>query len=231
LLGLVRLASGLGQDQPLWVFDHSRLGGTGRVETLAGECVAHLRRRQPAGPYRLAGVCFGGVVAFEMARLLRDAGEAVSFLALIDTLNPAWTATQAPAAVLRARWRQWRWKLAYHTAIVHGMSAKERVRYRAGRSAAFFKNQRERAAARLGLDAPGLANRRMLRAYAPGPWEGDALVVRLRGRRPDAPALGWSHIIRGRLEVTDVPFHPNGALAAARVAALATIFKKKLDET
>jgi hypothetical protein len=70
----------------------------------------------------------------------------------------------------------------------------------------------------------------MLRSYAPGTWEGDALVIRLPGRRLDAPALGWSHVIRGRIEVTDLPFHPNGALAAARVAALAAIFKKKLDE-
>jgi oxalate---CoA ligase len=230
LLGLVRLANCLGQDQPLWVFDHARLSGANRVETLARECVAHLRRRQPAGPYRLAGVCFGGVVAFEMARLLRDAGESVSFLAVIDTLNPAWTATQGPAAVVRARWRQWRWKLVYHAAIVHRLSAKRAVRYLAGRSAAFFKNERERAAARLGLDAPGLANRRMLRSYAPGTWDGDALVIRLPGRRLDAPALGWSHVIRGRVEVVDLPFHPNGALTAARVAALAAIFKQRLDE-
>jgi hypothetical protein len=69
----------------------------------------------------------------------------------------------------------------------------------------------------------------MLRSYAPGPWEGDALVIRLPGRRLDAPALGWSHVIRGRVEVVNLPFHPNGALTAARVNALGGHFPEETE--
>jgi thioesterase domain-containing protein len=43
-----------------------------------------LRRHQPQGPYFLAGWSFGGLVAYEMARYLREQGETVALLAVID---------------------------------------------------------------------------------------------------------------------------------------------------
>jgi thioesterase domain-containing protein len=43
---------------------------------------------QPRGPYHLGGYCFGGNVAFEMARQLRDQGEQISWLALINCAPP-----------------------------------------------------------------------------------------------------------------------------------------------
>jgi amino acid adenylation domain-containing protein len=55
------------------------------METLAKAYVAVLREFSPMGPYALAGHSFGGLVAYEMARQLRVAGEEVSFLGLLDT--------------------------------------------------------------------------------------------------------------------------------------------------
>ena len=55
------------------------------VEEIAKDYVEHLRRVQPSGPYSLAGYSFGGLVAFEVACLLQDAGEKVEFLGLVDT--------------------------------------------------------------------------------------------------------------------------------------------------
>ena len=55
------------------------------IEALAQLYVGQLRLRQPLGPYRLAGWSLGGVVAFEMARILEQQGESVDFLGLIDS--------------------------------------------------------------------------------------------------------------------------------------------------
>jgi thioesterase domain-containing protein/aryl carrier-like protein len=44
---------------------------------------------QPNGPYRLGGMCFGGLVAFEMACLLEKKGHEVESLFVIDSLEPA----------------------------------------------------------------------------------------------------------------------------------------------
>jgi thioesterase domain-containing protein len=58
------------------------------VERLAARYLEPVTRRQPHGPYAIAGWSFGGMVAFEMARQLRSAGEPVAFLGLIDTRPP-----------------------------------------------------------------------------------------------------------------------------------------------
>jgi thioesterase domain-containing protein len=58
------------------------------IEQLAQRYLEPLRRRQPRGPYALAGWSFGGLVAFEMARQLESAGERVGLLGLIDTRPP-----------------------------------------------------------------------------------------------------------------------------------------------
>jgi non-ribosomal peptide synthase protein (TIGR01720 family) len=75
------------------------------VEELAGRCRAELQNAQPRGPYFLAGFCFGGVLAFEIAKQLIKRSERVAFLGLLDSfylpgINPMsvpWLATD-PAA-------------------------------------------------------------------------------------------------------------------------------------
>ena len=56
------------------------------VEAMAAAAVALVRARQPSGPYRLLGYSFGGLVALETGRRLREDGEAVTFLGLVDAL-------------------------------------------------------------------------------------------------------------------------------------------------
>jgi len=66
-------------------------GGAHTVEDLARDYVQIIRAQQPAGPYRLLGYSFAGVVAYEVAQQLRAAGEEVRFLALVDAILPEWT--------------------------------------------------------------------------------------------------------------------------------------------
>ena len=47
-------------------------------------CLA-IRALQPRGPYHMVGYSFGGLIAIEVARLLREAGEEIALLGLIDT--------------------------------------------------------------------------------------------------------------------------------------------------
>lgn len=58
------------------------------VEELAGRYVAAIRAVRPHGPYLLYGASSGGMIAFEMARQLRRAGEDVPVLLLGDTVAP-----------------------------------------------------------------------------------------------------------------------------------------------
>jgi amino acid adenylation domain-containing protein len=59
------------------------------IETMAAAFIADMKRIQPKGSYNLCGYSFGGILAFEIARQLHEAGEGVAFLGLIDTLIPS----------------------------------------------------------------------------------------------------------------------------------------------
>jgi thioesterase domain-containing protein len=53
------------------------------LEEMAADYARQIRSAQPEGPFRLAGWCFGGVIAFEIARQLESAGDEVELLCLI----------------------------------------------------------------------------------------------------------------------------------------------------
>ncbi len=59
------------------------------VRELASKYLDAVVATQPKGPYCLAGVSFGGVLSFEIARQLRARGEDVAMLALLDTVLPS----------------------------------------------------------------------------------------------------------------------------------------------
>ena len=73
--GYVNLARHL--KQPVYGFKSRGLDGLPELESIAemaSQYIADLRRVCPHGPYSLGGYCFGGVLAFEMARQLEAEG-------------------------------------------------------------------------------------------------------------------------------------------------------------
>jgi enterobactin synthetase component F len=54
------------------------------IDAMARDYIRQLRRVQPEGPYHFLGWSVGGVVAHAVAVQLRDAGERVALLALLD---------------------------------------------------------------------------------------------------------------------------------------------------
>ncbi|HEV7516312.1 MAG TPA: thioesterase domain-containing protein, partial [Thermoanaerobaculia bacterium] len=85
------LAVRLGEEQPFYALQARGLdpgeAPEERIEAMAASYVAAIRTVQPAGPYRLGGWSFGGLVALEMARHLEQAGETAA-LVLIDPTTP-----------------------------------------------------------------------------------------------------------------------------------------------
>ena len=227
LVGLARLAQALAPTQPLYAFDLARLPVFDSVEALAAHCLTLLPRHAPV---RLAGVCFGGVVAAEIARQLGSNGRPAVFLGLIDCLNPRWQADYGPAACAAAHLRQLRHKSAAHLEAVSGMAPAAALRYLAARAAIFFKNHGETVAARLRMDAvPGAAQRRMMLEYRPRPCPTPALLVRVRGRRAEAPDLGWRPYFPAGLTLEEIPFHPLGGLAEENAPRVAEILRRRLS--
>jgi amino acid adenylation domain-containing protein len=74
------------------------------VEAMAVEYLREIKARQPEGPYHLCGYSFGGLVAFEMARRLRESGDEVGLVGLFDTMpSPLGWPLHVWLALLRRR--------------------------------------------------------------------------------------------------------------------------------
>lgn len=65
------------------IWDADRLSHLS-FESLAETYIAHIKTLQPTGPYTLFGWSFGGVLAFEIAKQLIQAGDRVSHLFMVD---------------------------------------------------------------------------------------------------------------------------------------------------
>ena len=83
----------LGSDQPVYGLE-SRLPERGEesesIPERATQYIRQIRSLQPEGPYFLAGFCFGGLVAFEMAQQLHAEGQQVALLALVSCVLPGY---------------------------------------------------------------------------------------------------------------------------------------------
>jgi amino acid adenylation domain-containing protein/FkbM family methyltransferase len=86
------LAAHLGDDQPFHGLHAPALESDeppcADLEAMAARYLEAVRAIRPRGPYHLGGWSFGGLVAWEMARRLSEAGERVAVLVLLDTRMP-----------------------------------------------------------------------------------------------------------------------------------------------
>jgi amino acid adenylation domain-containing protein len=93
VVGYADLARHLGPDQPVYGLQARGLDGLGephhRMEDMAAFNIEAMQSLQPSGPYHLAGYCFGGIVAFEMAQQLEAKGQRVGLLVIMDVPPPA----------------------------------------------------------------------------------------------------------------------------------------------
>ncbi|GLR45874.1 hypothetical protein GCM10007880_63920 [Mesorhizobium amorphae] len=82
------LAKALGADQPLFGLQARGLSGEAKphlsIAEMAGEYIEAIKSVQPRGPYQLVGLSMGGSIAWEMACQLRDAGDEVAIVGLLD---------------------------------------------------------------------------------------------------------------------------------------------------
>ena len=203
------------------------------VEEMAERYLAWIREIQPAGPYSLGGWCFGGVIAYEAARLLREAGEQIDLVAAIDSRAPV--EANIPDSADDSTLLSW---FARDLAVPYGKVLDidpEHLR-ELGEGAFDHILQQAAAIGVLAEDADRkqvlryfeayLANGIALQTYLPEPQELDLLLLRAVDEETDyGPALGWDGLIRGQLRVVDVPgdhnsvmFPPNAAVAAQAIA-------------
>ena len=92
VLNFLDLAHHLGTEQPFYGIQAPTPADVDgqflTIAEMASNYVQVIREVQPEGPYLLAGLCYGGVIAFEIAQQLTQQGCPVAMLSLLDTWSP-----------------------------------------------------------------------------------------------------------------------------------------------
>ncbi|MFD0404903.1 amino acid adenylation domain-containing protein [Kitasatospora sp. NPDC127116] len=191
------------------------------VEEQAQRYLRELRSVLPDGPYLLAGWSFGGLVAFEMARLLEEQGNPPGFLGIIDVGAPA-SATGADDGAdgdLHELDEQ-----AALSLLLHDADGRERLPERVRteqlrRMARVFTTngaaaRRYRSAARLRTPI------HLFTSAETHPELGAPVVVPAR----------WQDRTRGALSVVEVPGNHHDMLSPPHVAPFADALSAVLEE-
>ena len=203
------------------------------VEAMATDYLPAMKALQPSGPYYLCGYSFGGLVAFEMARRLWEAGDEIGLVGLFDTsTSPLGWPLRVWAAVLRrrivgfarraaaARIRTWpRAAAAWIAGSVRGLQARDAPLPASLRSAPL--KVLEVAASALAASA----------RYRPGFYPGELKLFTPAGRDPSLPSL--QSLWRGHaaaLSVVETTGDHVTMLAAANAAPAAEALMRSLPK-
>ncbi|MEJ0027116.1 MAG: AMP-binding protein [Rhizomicrobium sp.] len=114
-------------DGPVYAIQARGLDGRAAPATsiaaMADDYIAEILKRYPHGAFHLAGYSSGGLIAFEMARLLYEAGEPPASLTLIDAQS---SAGQWPFAIWLGMVAQ---RARFHARALRAMPMGERLHY------------------------------------------------------------------------------------------------------
>ena len=205
-----RLPIALGDDQPFYGLKQPPLGKDIRMDWLDDmfeDHIAQIRLVQPEGPYQIAGWCFAGLMAYEIARRLEERGSEVSLLTLFDSWCPYHSDSHqadgthsANESSIGGQERRFHWLSALRTAGFHmrrlfvagrgskikysSMVFRETFWNTVNRYTRVLKGMAYRFFARRGMPQPKIlrditvVTYEWIRSYRPGPYRGDIVLIR-----------------------------------------------------
>jgi enterobactin synthetase component F len=190
------------------------------IDAVAEDLVNEIRAVRPHGPYRLAGWSVGGVIAQAIAVRLRDAGESVELLALLDAYpSDQWRDLPSPdeADALRA---------LLHMAGRDESAVDGPLELKPVLAALRRENN---ALAELGeqtlaaIVSVVVDNARMMREHEHRPFDGDAVFFTAAAPRPETwlTREAWRPHITGRIDNHDLDCAHPGMVTPSSLAQIA----------
>lgn len=192
------------------------------VESIAADYVREIEKKQPKGPYYLAGLSFGGLLAFEVAQQLRRKGAEVAFLAMFDTVMPIGPVQIAARSIAYRIGRLPQDGLSWfftrgRLLISQAMSA---LRHRRDRKAAMTSTGWPIDDEVHQAELRNAVYFRAARRYRPQPYDGAAVLMLAEDSRIPGTTKVWTRLIR-KLEVLRVRGDHLGILKAPHVGVVA----------
>lgn len=149
------------------------------VNTMAALYLKVIKAHQPKGPYFLCGESFGGIIALEVARQLKNNNEVVSFVGLLDTSGPGFLASMNPAQ-----------KLLIHAKLLFSKGLPYARQLISRRADALKISKAPQDTNNYRADARAIASKN----YSPSAFDSPVVLYRAQDRSPFEPStidLGW----------------------------------------
>jgi amino acid adenylation domain-containing protein len=253
VLNYYPLAHYLGPEQPFYGLQARGLDGEvlgfRTFAEMAADYVREIQTVQPRGPYLIGGWCMGGYIALEMAHLLKAAGEEAALLVLIDTAHPRYLEFLPRTTIFHRLGYKLFERIDYEVSTVRTLSGRERLPHLWRKAnaiippaQAFAERLIEVPLSKLHLKVPHSRAYKLqcfydmhdkaYKTYDPLPYQGRVVVLRSskqpHGIHPD-PALGWGDLLKGELELREIPGHYINLLIEPSVRLLAEELKNCLQ--
>jgi amino acid adenylation domain-containing protein len=254
ILNYHTLANYLGPEQPFYGIQARGLDGKElgfrTFRDMAADYLREIRTFQPMGPYLIGGWCMGGYIALEMAHLLKAGGEEVALLVLIDTPHPGYPEFLPRTTIFHRMIYKLLERVDYEMSVIRTLNSRKRLPHLLGKAKAiippvqaFAERLIEAPLRKLQLRVPHSMvyklqslydmHNKACKAYNPRPYQGRVVVFRsskqTHGIRPD-PALGWGDVLKGELELWEIPGHYINLWIEPGVRELAANLKVCLDK-
>lgn len=248
VLAYRNLALALGEEQPFYALYSvdmpRRPDGVASIEHQADVFVEDVLKVARESPLAIGGYSHGGIVAFEMARRLRQRGHQVALLVLMDVYGPAYrrmrpplpAAAYRPLQALRSLQRSLAESIPWlqdHLRILGRLAwpdrwiyisskARNHLRWWETRAARGFGALKERVRNGRSANTPSIG--KSYRDYRPQRYSGSTVVFRAShqplGIQQDL-MMGWGEVLDGDVEVIMVPGYHDSILFRPRISFLA----------
>ena len=209
------MAACMSIDRPIYGLtarDFERADPNLTIETVAVIYLAAVAKVQRTGPFLLFGYSFGGLIAYEMAGILVQRGEAIGLLALFDAPHPKFREQLTPAEleVVRKTYladrkkkyldnlREGRFNLLIGDASRFVSGKLKPVAWKAQKALRRALNLRRATV------SESLRTEAMWHAYSPKPFPGKLVLFRAEGREAEFaedPTMGWRKAVAGGVDV------------------------------
>nr|AGS49567.1 long-chain-fatty-acid--CoA ligase [uncultured bacterium esnapd10] len=214
-------------DRPLYALQARGLGRPdplpSSIEEMAADYVEQLRKAQPQGPYHLLGWSFGGMVAQAVATRLREQGDEVALLAVLDAFPSTWEEGHelGEQDILRL--------------LLNAVNASAGDRPLTRETVREVLREEGSALANLGeqhIDAMlevFLNNSRLMQRFEPGLFDGDLVVfTAAQGRTESSPtADAWQPYVTGRIDDHFVDADHGGMTRPDALAEVARVLNER----
>ena len=239
IIRFYQLATLVGTDHPIYGIQAQSLlsgqRGLLRLEDQAAYYLSEIKKVQPKGPYYFLGYSFGGTTAFEIAHQLREQGERVELLGMLDSRQRDYMALMQRKDSVRTRFDR---RIARFLGNFMPLSFQQKLNY-------LREKLLTRSLRRLYVIAFALKFRSVPSFmkdteeiswvaainYRPRPWPGPVTLFRASAQ-PDPRLpwdLGWTPLAEGGVEVYELPGDHDLVFREENIRVLAEQLRARLE--